>query len=220
MRQGVGDLAVGSAYPSFIVIQYHRLLDVVLRSWSACGLGNHSSNMASTTASASSEELPSGQSSISSSTGGPLFLEYKVNSVVELTLAPNSETIRGLVYCTDHVSNSIVLKKSLKHTTLASEIHIINAASVTSKKVILQEAPLTAKQGETAEELALPLPNVSKKALEEREKRAIRLAEESFRHINEKVRMNAVISLCLWEIYIILTIIILSIGFSGRTGSL
>jgi hypothetical protein len=78
------------------------------------------------------------------------------------------------------------LKKSLKHTTLASEIHIINAASVTSKKVILQEAPLTAEQGETAEELALPLPNVSKKALEEREKRAIRLAEESFRHINEK----------------------------------
>ena len=150
--------------------------------------------MASTTASASLEELPpsSEGSESSSSTGGPLFLQYKVNSIVELTLAPNSETIRGLVYCTDHVSNSIVIKKSLKHTTLASEIHIINAASVTNKKVILQEAPASAEEGETAEELALPLPNVSKKALEEREKRAIRLAEESFRHINEKVRIRII----------------------------
>lgn len=121
---------------------------------------------------------------------GPLFLQYKVNSIVELTLAPNSEVVRGLVYCTDDVSNSIVLKKSLVHTTLASEIRIINAASVTAKKVIMEEAPATAEEGETAEELALPLPNVSKKALEEREKRAIRLAEESFRHINEKVRNN------------------------------
>lgn len=122
------------------------------------------------------------------SSEGPLFLQYKVNSIVELTLAPNSEVVRGLVYCTDDVSNSIVLKKSLVHTTLASEIRIINAASVTSKKVIMEEAPATAQEGETAEELALPLPNVSKKALEEREKRAIRLAEESFSHINEKVR--------------------------------
>lgn len=118
---------------------------------------------------------------------GPLFLQYPVNSVLELTLAPNSETVRGLVYCTDDVSNSVVLKKSLTHTTLASEIRIINAASIASKKVIHAEAPATAEEGEAAEELALPLPNVSKKALEEREKRAIRLAEESFTHINEKV---------------------------------
>ena len=120
---------------------------------------------------------------------GPLFLQYPVNSVLELTLAPNAEVVRGLVYCTDDVSNSVVLKKSLTHTTLASEIRIINATSITNKKVIQAEAPTTAEEGEAAEELALPLPNVSKKALEEREKRAIRLAEESFRHINEKVSL-------------------------------
>lgn len=126
---------------------------------------------------------------------GPLFLRYPVNSVLELTLSPNSEVVRGLVYCTDDISNSVVLKKSLVHTTLSSEVRIINADSVTSKKVIHAVAPTKADDGEAAEELALPLPNVSKKALEEREKRAIRLAEESFLHINQKVRTMSNIAL-------------------------
>ena len=39
------------------------------------------------------------------------------------------------------------------------------------------------------EELAIPLPNVSRKAVEERERRAIRLAEESFGHINQNVSL-------------------------------
>jgi hypothetical protein len=128
---------------------------------------------------------------------GPLFLRYPVNSVLELTLSPNSEVVRGLVYCTDDISNSVVLKKSLTHTTLASEVRIINADSVTSKKVIHAVAPSKAEEGgEAAEELALPLPNVSKKALEEREKRAIGLAEENFLHINQKVRTMTFISCC------------------------
>lgn len=41
------------------------------------------------------------------------------------------------------------------------------------------------------EELTMPLPNVSRKALEERERRALRLAEESFSHINQKVSKGA-----------------------------
>lgn len=126
---------------------------------------------------------------------GPLFLRYPVNSILELTLSPNSEVVRGLVYCTDDISNSVVLKSSLTHTTLASEVRIINADSVTSKKVIHAVAPSNAEEGGGAtEELALPLPNVSKKALEEREKRAIRLAEESFLHINQKVRKMIIIT--------------------------
>ena len=54
------------------------------------------------------------------------------------------------------------------------------------------------------DELKLPLPNVSKKALEEREKRAIRLAEESFGHINQKVMFNlyiVVIFLCMFTTF-------------------
>jgi hypothetical protein len=128
----------------------------------------------------------------------PLFVRYPVNSVLELTLSPDSEVVQGLVYCTDDISNSVVLKKSLTHTTLASEVRIINADSVTSKKVIHAVAPNKAEEGgEVEEELALPLPHVSKKALEEREKRAIRLAEESFLHINQKVRTMIIVSFCL-----------------------
>jgi len=37
------------------------------------------------------------------------------------------------------------------------------------------------------DELKIPLPNVGKNILEERERRAIRLVEESFKHHNQKV---------------------------------
>ena len=33
----------------------------------------------------------------------------------------------------------------------------------------------------------MPLPNVTKKSIDEREKRAVMLAKESFKHINQKV---------------------------------
>eukprot|EP00957_Ditylum_brightwellii_P169327 12887401-Ditylum_brightwellii.AAC.1 len=66
----------------------------------------------------------------------PLYVAYTVNSAVELTLAPHGEVVRGLVYCTDEISNSVVLKKSLRHSTLTSEIRIINAASIQKKKTI------------------------------------------------------------------------------------
>lgn len=116
---------------------------------------------------------------------------YPVNTLVELTLSPDNDKIRGLIYCTDQTSQSIVLKRSLIHTTLSSEITVINASAVVSKRTIDTE-----KEGQTAEEimgggnykeeLKLPLPNVNQKALEERERRAIRMAEESFSHINQK----------------------------------
>lgn len=122
--------------------------------------------------------------------------EHPVNSIVELTLSPNNEVVRGLVYCTDNISNTIVLKKSLKYTTLSSEIRIINAASVIKKKVILAVAPkefdsstsdnIEKNSTEEAEELMLPLPNVSRKALDERERRAIKLAMENMAHVNQK----------------------------------
>ncbi len=113
---------------------------------------------------------------------------YPVNSILELTLSPTNETVQGLVYCTDEISNSIVLKKSLNYTTLASEIRVINANCIKGKKVIKAQAPKAKGENADEEELALPLPNnVTKKSIEEREKRAIMLAEESFKHINQQV---------------------------------
>jgi len=170
----------------------------------------------------------------SSSAKVPLFLSYPINSYMELTLAPHREVVRGVIYTTDEISNSIVLRKNLPHTTLSSEIRVVNAASVLEKKTIptpaggiksknkdvvgstttMTTAAVAAKgassffdgdstnsktdAGATAssgsndvfdsvnDDAALPLPSVSKKALEERERRAIRLAEEGLRHINQK----------------------------------
>lgn len=112
---------------------------------------------------------------------------YPVNSIMELTLSPGDEVVQGLVYCTDQISNSIVLKKSLNYTTLASDIRVVNASCVKAKKVIAAKAPKN-RDGDDGEEqeIAMPLPNVTKKSIDEREKRAIRLAEESFKHINQK----------------------------------
>lgn len=137
-----------------------------------------------------------------SGVGGSLAATYPVNTLMELKIAPSGTTIRGLVYCTDEISNSIVLKKSLVHTTLSSEITVINASSVMEKKDIStgttksvgkdngsiseEEAKKLAGVSDL-NELKLPLPNVNRKALEEREKRAIRLAEESFSHVNQRV---------------------------------
>jgi hypothetical protein len=179
---------------------------------------------------------------------------YPVNSLMELTLSDNSNTIlRGLIYCTDDISNTIVLKKSLVHTTLSSEITLVNASNVVTHKIIFDYNTNNAKTslgkgkmnsaggkndtinndgtatnnntgGDDAavttatdatndtdganndnttifteeearamagvqhlDELKLPLPNVSVKILEERERRALRLAEESLSHINQGV---------------------------------
>ena len=171
------------------------------------------------TGSGTNDKVSEVNSNYGGANGQPLYLTYPVNTLMELTLAPNREIVRGLIYTTDEISNCIVLRRSLKHTTLASEIRICNAASVLERKVvksasgsaqteedaILQKKTNSSKTEEFPEHTTnlhsdntendryssyveiTPLPVVSKKTLEEREKRAFRLAEESFAHINQKV---------------------------------
>jgi len=53
----------------------------------------------------------------------------------------------------------------------------------------MAEAPKSRADGAAVSddaEIALPLPNVTKKSIDEREKRAIMLAQESIKHINQK----------------------------------
>mmetsp|Transcript_20668 Transcript_20668/g.26736 ORF Transcript_20668/g.26736 Transcript_20668/m.26736 type:complete len:179 (+) Transcript_20668:253-789(+) len=111
----------------------------------------------------------------------PLSDVYPVNSVVSITLVTD-EVVEGTVYATDEFSKSIILRVPLKHTVLSSEVRVINSAGVSTVKIVKMP-----DVGEGADDvLNAPLPAISKKSLEEREKRAIRLAEESFGHINEK----------------------------------
>jgi len=126
--------------------------------------------------------------------GSSLNDDYPVNSVMEITIKPSNKKLTGLIYCTDDISNTIVLKKSVNYTTLASDIWVLNADSVLEKKVIVKEAPTAKNSGaevnaavdEDVLELAMPLLNVSRESIEKREKRAIMLAEDSFKHINQK----------------------------------
>jgi hypothetical protein len=103
----------------------------------------------------------------------PLDVQYPVSSTWELTLE-NNETFQGEVYCTDPISQLVVLQDQL------SDIRMVSVSSIQSAKQ-LKEA-----SGEDTITAGGNLVH-TKKALEEREKRAIRLAQESFRHINPKV---------------------------------
>ena len=124
--------------------------------------------------------------------------DYPVNSIMEITVAGN-EKFTGLVYCTDDISNTIVLKKSVNYTTLSSDIWVLNANSVLEKKVVVEKAPMVSdsngtgtESGDDGVELGMPLLYVSRENIEKREKRAIDLAKDSFKHINQKVRCDFV----------------------------
>lgn len=134
--------------------------------------------------------------------GLPLEEAFPVNSYMELKLSPDGEVVRGVVYCTDDTSNSVVLRSSLPHTTLAAEVRIINASCVTERRkaeptgeeggaeALSASAAAGGNRPLTAEEfegLAVPLPTVTRRALEDRERRALRLAEESLAHVNRSV---------------------------------
>ena len=119
----------------------------------------------------------------------PLSSIYPINTVMELTLN-KAETATGTIYCTDEISNTIVLKKSLVHTTLSSEITVINADVVTARRIITEADESDDNNNKSSEAV---LPNVSRRMVEERERRAIKLMEESFSHINEQVRVDCTI---------------------------
>ena len=124
----------------------------------------------------------------------PLSSIYPINTLMELTLN-KAETATGTIYCTDEISNTIVLKKSLVHTTLSSEITVINADVVTARRIITEadESDDNNNNKSSSSSSELVLPNVSRRMVEERERRAIKLMEESFSHINEQVSSK------LWE---------------------
>lgn len=138
-------------------------------------------------------ETPSNGSSMMNG-GGPeaenlsssrfLHERFPVNTVWDLTLE-SEEVVQGRVYCTDEASRTVVIQKPLTHTTLAQDVRIINAERILHA-VSHEEDSETAKAMGEPTPLSSPLPKLQKKALDEKEKKAIRTAEESLRHINQK----------------------------------
>ena len=113
------------------------------------------------------------ESQATASSTQPLYIQYPVSSSWEFTLT-NDDKVQGEVYCTDQVSQMIVLQDQLR------DIRMISVAGIRESKQLKEASddPVAAPSN----------PVHAKKALEEREKRAVKLAEESFKHINPKVR--------------------------------
>ena len=124
-----------------------------------------------------------------------LSIRYPVNSTWEFTL-PNDEVAQGTVYCTDEVSQMVVLQTPLVHTTLAFEVRMIHVASIKKEKLVSSSTENSANNTNEEAPLSKPLPVIQKKVLEEREKKAIKLAEERFRHINQDVSCRICLSVC------------------------
>lgn len=137
----------------------------------------------------------SSSSSAPAATSKPQRLEtrFPVHSAWKFTLSPSDETVRGRIYCTDEASQMVALQTALTHTTLATDMRIIHAASIAKAVEIKKTAEKNGEEEDDEDEISLPvttpLPKVQKKALEDRERKAVRLAEESLRHINQKVRV-------------------------------
>jgi len=110
-----------------------------------------------------------------------LSVRYPVNSTWQFTL-PNDEIAAGTVYCTDETSQIVVLQKALTHTTLTFEVRMVQISSIKKEKLVSSSAENSNNSDAT---LSKPLQVVQKKTLEDREKRALARAEESFRHINQ-----------------------------------
>jgi hypothetical protein len=98
----------------------------------------------------------------SKSSSESLFSLYPMTSKWEFTLK-NGDKISGEIYCTDPVSALVVVQE-------AADIRMVSVASIQESKLLEEPSTDTPK-------LASSMAH-TKKALDEREKRAIRLAEE------------------------------------------
>jgi hypothetical protein len=102
----------------------------------------------------------------------PLYAKYPISSQWEFTLK-DGQSVKGEVYCTDPVADLVILQDS------QNDIRMISVSNIDA-----------ASRDEASEDTTIEQKKVeavhAKKAMEEREKRAIRMAQESLKHLNPK----------------------------------
>lgn len=108
----------------------------------------------------------------------PLYTRYPISSQWEFTLT-NGETVKGDVYCTDPLADVVVLQDQQ-----LNDIRIVSVSAISQSKQIKEASAEALQQAASSANNSVVH---TKKALEEREKRAIRLAQESLKHLNPKV---------------------------------
>lgn len=127
----------------------------------------------------------------SSTVGGTsLYSRFPITSTWEFTLQ-GGEIVKGQVYCTDPISSIVVLQDPA-----LNDIRMVSVSSIQESKLI-QEATKSQLEPTPTE-----IPH-TKKMLEEREKRAIKLAQESLRHLNPKVSSSLQCGIILYNVCLI-----------------
>ena len=86
--------------------------------------------------------------------------------------------------------NGMIINNDDSTTTDADAKTTTSTTNNNSNTTFTEEQARAMAGVQHLDELKLPLPNVSAKILEERERRALRLAEESLSHINQGVSYN------------------------------
>ena len=151
--------------------------------------GMLSTNSTSASTSAASSTTSTSTTS-SSSPQQPLYIKYPISSQWEFKLN-NGETVQGEIYCTDQVADLIILQDSTNN-----DIRMISVTSIINgetQQITENNNGSDIEEDDAIEKASAATTNKvdivhSKKVLDEREKRAIRLAQESLKHLNPKVR--------------------------------
>lgn len=108
-----------------------------------------------------------------------IYSKYAISSAWEITLQ-DGEVVEGLVYCADPSAGIVVLRDN-------ADTRIISISAIRESK--------QTKEATTTVQPSTKDITHTKKALEEREKRAIKLAQESIKHLNPKVCLV----FCIWK---------------------
>jgi hypothetical protein len=158
--------------------------------------------MLSTTSSSSSSTTMS-----STTSQQPLYLKYPISSQWEFKLN-NGETVKGEIYCTDPVADLVIIQDTTNN--YKNDIRMISVTSISDEtQTESKESDIEEDAAQKAAAAAAAATNKvdivhSKKVLDEREKRAIRLAQESLKHLNPKVRYNLLVRRVMSLLFVLL----------------
>jgi hypothetical protein len=158
--------------------------------------------MLSTTSSSSSSTTMS-----STTSQQPLYLKYPISSQWEFKLN-NGETVKGEIYCTDPVADLVIIQDTTNNNK--NDIRMISVTSISDEtQTESKESDIEEDAAQKAAAAAAAATNKvdivhSKKVLDEREKRAIRLAQESLKHLNPKVRYNLLVRRVMSLLFVLL----------------
>jgi len=118
-----------------------------------------------------------------------LLRKYPLSATVSLTLsttAPDKPLV-GVVYTLDAFSNTLVLLHEVVHTTLTSNFTMVNLGEVVACEIVKPGIDVLSEGGLESEKLG----PISERQIQEKERRALALCQESLKHLNQDASKEA-----------------------------